>query len=64
MDTDDDEYQRMMDEAQQNQMASPDINYDNADKFLSDEVNFTHRIITDDVKVDVLDCLDSMFFKT
>lgn len=33
------------------------------DKFLTDEVNYTHRIITDDVKDDVLACLDSLMLK-
>lgn len=49
--------------AQQHRENMARIDYAEADKFLSDEVNYTHRIITDDVKEDVLACLESMMLK-
>lgn len=46
-----------------NMYAGQQLGFQNADPFLADEVNFTHRIITDEVKHDVLSVLDSLYLK-
>lgn len=55
--------QRMQERESQHNDNLSRIDYSDSDKFLADEVNYTYKIITDDVKADVLACLDSLMLK-
>lgn len=58
----DDEYNQMLQD-QALMQNNQSLGFQNVDPFMSDEINYTHHIITDDVKKDILDCIDHLYLK-